>query len=77
MENNAKRMKYNETNYQEIRESDGFKIWYNNIVIPRMTNKSDYFNLLSHDGVQDQMLLSHEDTRSHIYQYKQYCANNN
>ena len=36
-----------------------------------------YSGIFSYDGVQDQMLLSESDSRSHIYQYNMYVKSKN
>ena len=72
--NNAKRMKYNEDNNND-NYSDGFKEWYNKIVVPRNNGTLNSL-MVNYDGIQEQYLLHPDDPRSHIYQYKEYCNNN-
>ena len=83
MDNNAKRMKYNEDEEmkrykeiikeeEEIRKSEGFINWCNN-TIPKHT----WFSLMmSLDGSQDQWCLGPDHPQNRVYQYRQYCNKN-
>lgn len=60
----------------EIKNSDGFKKWYNDVIIPRIKKQTGYLYFLFYDNTGDQWLLPDDDPRSHIYQYKKFLNNN-
>lgn len=63
----SKRVKYNDNN--------GFKEWYQNVVVKRMNEQSTFDLLLGYDSSADQIILGPSDLRSHIYQYNEYLKN--
>ena len=59
----------------DIRETEGFKLFYQEHILPRINNQPYLMSVLTSDLKQDQILLPDNDSRSHVYQYKAYLQN--
>lgn len=58
-------------NTPNIRETDGFKLFYKEIIMPRIAKQGE-LHWIMFDNIGDQCVLPDDNPGSHVYQYKEY-----